>query len=40
LVVGIETGLTIRREKTPTGWALKSSGPEAKHGGLLGDVMD
>jgi ParB family transcriptional regulator, chromosome partitioning protein len=33
-------GLTIRRELTRTGWILRFSGPQAKKGGLIDDVMD
>ena len=33
-------GLIIRREMTQTGYALRFSGPEAKRGGLMDDVMD
>jgi len=33
-------GLTITREPTPTGWLLRLTGPEARKGGLVDDVMD
>ena len=36
----LKQGLTIRREKCVNGWALKFTGPEAKTGGLIDDVMD
>ncbi|MGL4235025.1 ParB/RepB/Spo0J family partition protein [Tabrizicola sp.] len=36
----LRQGLTIRREPTPTGWVLRFSGPEAKKGGLVDDVLD
>jgi ParB family chromosome partitioning protein len=36
----LKQGLTIRREKRRTGWALVFTGPEAKEGGLLDDVFD
>ncbi len=36
----LKRGLIIRREETPTGYALRFSGPEAKRKGLMDDVMD
>ncbi len=36
----LRQGLTIRREETPQGYALRFSGPEAKKNGLMDDVMD
>jgi ParB family chromosome partitioning protein len=36
----LKQGLTIRREMTRTGWILRFSGPEARNGGLIDDVMD
>jgi ParB family transcriptional regulator, chromosome partitioning protein len=33
-------GLTLRRERTRTGWALHFTGPEARKSGLMDDVMD
>lgn len=36
----LRQGLTIRREKNRAGWALIFSGPEARRGGLMDDVMD
>jgi ParB family chromosome partitioning protein len=36
----LKQGLTIRREMTRTGWILHFSGPEARKGGLVDDVMD
>ncbi len=33
-------GLIIRREQSPSGYLLRFSGPEAKRGGLMDDVMD
>lgn len=36
----LRQGLTIRREYSPDGWILRFSGPEAKRGGLMDDVMD
>lgn len=36
----LRQGLTIRREKCVGGWALKFTGPEAKSGGLIDDVLD
>lgn len=36
----LKKGLTIRREHTQHGYALRFSGPEARRGGLMDDVMD
>ena len=36
----LKQGLTIRREICRNGWALRFTGPEAKSGGLMDDVMD
>lgn len=36
----LRQGLTLRREWTRTGWCLHFTGPEAKKGGLMDDVMD
>ena len=36
----LKQGLTIRREMTRTGWILRFSGPEARSGGLIDDVLD
>lgn len=36
----LKKGLTIRREQTQHGYALRFSGPEARRGGLMDDVMD
>ncbi len=36
----LRQGLTIRRELHRNGWILRFSGPEAKSGGLIDDVMD
>lgn len=33
-------GLTITREPTPHGWLLRFTGPEARTGGLIDDVLD
>ncbi len=33
-------GLLIRREMSGDGWILRFSGPEAKKGGLIDDVLD
>ena len=33
-------GLTLRRERLKSGWALVFTGPEARKGGLMDDVMD
>ena len=36
----LKQGLTIRREKCIGGWSLKFTGPHARSGGLIDDVMD
>jgi ParB family chromosome partitioning protein len=36
----LKQGLTIRREQCRHGWLLRFSGPEARKGGLVDDVMD
>lgn len=36
----LRQGLTITREPTPTGWLLRFSGPQARQGGLIDDVLD
>lgn len=36
----LKQGLTIRREMSGTGWILRFSGPEARSGGLIDDVLD
>jgi ParB family chromosome partitioning protein len=36
----LRQGLTLRREWTRTGWCLHFTGPEAKKGGLMDDVID
>lgn len=36
----LKQGLTIRRELSRNGWLLRFSGPEARAGGLIDDVMD
>ncbi len=36
----LHQGLIIRREKIPHGWALRFTGPEARRGGMVDDVMD
>ncbi|WP_158569273.1 ParB/RepB/Spo0J family partition protein [Pseudotabrizicola alkalilacus] len=36
----LKKGLTIRRELTPHGYLLRFSGPEARKGGMMDDVMD
>jgi ParB family chromosome partitioning protein len=33
-------GQTITPEPTPTGWLLRFTGPQAKQGGLIDDVLD
>jgi ParB family transcriptional regulator, chromosome partitioning protein len=33
-------GLMIRRERTRAGWALHFTGPEARKGGLVDDILD
>ncbi|MGQ0567126.1 MAG: ParB/RepB/Spo0J family partition protein [Gemmobacter sp.] len=39
-VLHLKQGLTIRREMSGDGWILRFSGPEAKKGGLIDDVLD
>ena len=39
-MLDLPQGLVIRREITPGGYFLRFSGPEAKKGGLMDDVMD
>lgn len=39
-LLSLKQGLTIRREKCMGGWSLKFTGPEARSGGLMDDVMD
>lgn len=36
----LKQGLTIRREKVRDGWILRLTGPEARSGGLVDDVLD
>ena len=36
----LKQGLTIRREKSRTGWSLHFTGPEARSGALIDDVFD
>ncbi len=36
----LKQGLTIRREKCIGGWSLKFTGPHARSGGLIDNVMD
>lgn len=36
----LHQGLTITREPTPTGWLLRFTGPQARKGGLVDDVLD
>ena len=36
----LKQGLTIRREPCQNGWLLRMTGPEAKKGGLVDDVLD
>jgi ParB family chromosome partitioning protein len=36
----LKQGLTIRRELCRNGWVLKFTGPEARSGGLIDDVLD
>lgn len=38
-ILRLRKSLTIRRELTRTGWALKFTGPEARTPGLMDDVM-
>ena len=39
-LLALPQGLIIRREQSPSGYLLRFSGPEAKRGGLMDDVMD
>lgn len=39
-LLNLRQGLTITREPTPTGWLLRFTGPQAKQGGLIDDVLD
>ena len=39
-MVHLKQGLTIWREETPNGYALRFSGEHARRGGLMDDVMD
>jgi ParB family transcriptional regulator, chromosome partitioning protein len=39
-MLSLPQGLILRREMTTTGYTLRFSGPEAKKGGLMEDVMD
>ena len=36
----LKQGLTIRRERCDGGWLLRFTGPEARSGGLVDDVLD
>ena len=36
----LKQGLTIRRERCDGGWLLRLTGPEARTGGLVDDVLD
>ena len=36
----LKQGLTIRREACRNGWVLRFTGPEARTGGLIDDVLD
>ena len=36
----LKQGLTIRREICRNGWILRFSGPEARKGGLIDDILD
>lgn len=36
----LKQGLTIRRERCQDGWLLRFTGPEARSGGLVDDVLD
>lgn len=36
----LRQGLTIRRERSAQGWVLHFTGPEARKGGLIDDVLD
>ena len=39
-VLHLKQGLTIRREMSGNGWILRFSGPEARSGALIDDVLD
>jgi ParB family chromosome partitioning protein len=36
----LKQGLTIRREQCEGGWLLRFTGPEARKGGLMDDILD
>lgn len=39
-ILHLKQGLTIRRERAGDGWILRFSGPEARKGALIDDVLD
>ena len=39
-ILQLKQGLTIRRERSGDSWILRFSGPEARKGGLIDDVLD
>lgn len=39
-ILHLKQGLTIRRERSGDSWILRFSGPEARKGGLIDDVLD
>ena len=39
-MLDLPQGLILRREETPGGYVLRFTGPEAKRGGMMDDVMD
>jgi ParB family transcriptional regulator, chromosome partitioning protein len=39
-VLHLKQGLTIRRERSRGGWSLHFTGPEARSGALIDDVLD
>jgi ParB family chromosome partitioning protein len=39
-VLSLKQGLTIRRERSGDSWILRFSGPEARSGALIDDVLD
>jgi ParB family chromosome partitioning protein len=39
-ILHLKQGLTIRREKSGDGWIMRFSGPEARSGALIVDVLD
>lgn len=39
-LLSLRQGLTITREPTATGWLLRFTGPQARSGGLIDDVLD